>query len=147
MNRQILRWNRLGDGRFGVKVLVSLMCFDFWNPFRMTGSGESNLPSHHSKSPQGFQSPLNHIKSLRGFGPLRRTFPMCGQCRPTPVRRSNSEPKGVPPFVLLQGQHPSHQQTLAADTIGRRRATGGRRPEEPDFSQREHNERSSMDVH
>ncbi|NOZ50790.1 MAG: hypothetical protein GXP37_12205 [Chloroflexi bacterium] len=40
MNGEILRWNRLGDGRFGVKVRASSMCVGFWNPFRMTGSGD-----------------------------------------------------------------------------------------------------------
>jgi len=44
MKGEILHWNWLGDARFGVKVLVSLMWVGFWNPFRMTGSGEWTLP-------------------------------------------------------------------------------------------------------
>jgi len=37
MNRQILHWNRLRDGRFGVKVVrVSLMWVGCRNSFRMT---------------------------------------------------------------------------------------------------------------
>jgi len=95
---EILHWNWLRDGRFGVKVPVSSMWVGCYHSFRMTDSGEPDSPSHHSKSPRRDQG--NAGRCTHG-GPAAHPPNQFGArgrsavCRRTPHLRNNPWPYWV----------------------------------------------------